>query len=81
MKYIYKTLFALLLCSVVQLSAQQTPAPVQTETTTITGATVHIGNGEVVENASIVLQNGLITELGKQEEIESKGRVIDASGK
>ena len=81
MKYIYKTLFVLLLCSVVQLSAQQTPAPVQTETTTITGATVHIGNGEVVENASIVLQNGLITELGKQEEIESKGRVIDASGK
>ena len=33
--------------------AQQTPAPLQKEVLTITGATAHIGNGEIIQNSII----------------------------
>ncbi|MEJ2584842.1 MAG: amidohydrolase family protein [Robiginitalea sp.] len=59
--------------------AQQTPAPPQTETISITGATLHLGNGEVVENGTIIFKEGVITSLGSG--LQGEGRVIDASGK
>ncbi|MEO9513794.1 MAG: amidohydrolase family protein [Flavobacteriaceae bacterium] len=62
------------------LSAQQTPAPEQTEAITITGATAHIGNGTVVENCTLVFENGKITSIGGTE-IQPTGQIIDAAGK
>ncbi|QCX00500.1 amidohydrolase family protein [Aggregatimonas sangjinii] len=59
--------------------AQQTPAPPQSEAISITGATAHIGDGTVVENAIIVFENGKITALGS--DAATKGRIIDAAGK
>lgn len=59
--------------------AQQTPAPAQKEAISITGVTAHIGDGTVVENATIVFENGEITALGADAAI--LGTVIDASGK
>ncbi len=59
--------------------AQQTPADTQSEAITITGATAHIGDGTVVENCTIVFEDGKITALGTGE--STKGLVIDASGK
>ncbi len=59
--------------------AQQTPAPEQTEAISITGATAHIGNGEVIENCTVVFENGKITAIGA--EASTKGRVINANGK
>ena len=51
MKYLkYKLLTFALLLSVVAI-AQQTPAPQQTQAYSIEGATAHLGNGEVIENA------------------------------
>ena len=44
--------------------AQQTPAAKQSEAISITGATAHIGDGTVVENATIVFEDGRITALG-----------------
>ena len=35
------------------LYAQQTPAKVQTSAYTITGATAHVGDGTVIDNASL----------------------------
>lgn len=61
-------------------TAQQTPAPKQSETITIKGATAHIGNGEVIENSVIVFENGTITAIGGSN-TGTQGRVIDASGK
>jgi imidazolonepropionase-like amidohydrolase len=58
---------------------QQTPAPAQTGIITITGATAHIGDGTVVENCTLVFENGKITALGTG--IAPQGRVIDAGGK
>ncbi|MEY8021153.1 amidohydrolase family protein [Muriicola sp. SD30] len=59
--------------------AQQTPAPAQSETISITGATAHIGDGTVVENCTVVFEQGKITALGAN--IAPQGKVIDASGK
>ena len=48
-----------LLC--VSLSfAQQTPAPKQSKTIAIVGATAHIGNGTVIDNSIIIMEDGKI---------------------
>ncbi len=59
---------------------QQTPASAQTEAMTITGATAHIGDGTVMENTTLVFENGKITALGGPE-TQTKGTVINAAGK
>lgn len=56
------------------------PAPEQQETITIQGATLHIGDGKVIDNGSISFENGRITYVGQQAPA-STGRVIDAKGK
>lgn len=59
---------------------QQTPASPQNEAITITGATAHIGDGTVMENSTLVFENGKITALGGAD-TPTKGTVINASGK
>lgn len=59
--------------------AQQTPANEQKEAISIIGATAHVGDGSVIENCTLVFENGRITGLGAG--IATKGTVIDASGK
>ncbi len=61
--------------------AQQTPAKTQSEAISITGATAHIGNGEVIENSIVIFENGKITAIGANGSAATKGKVIDASGK
>lgn len=68
------------LTSIFPAAAQQTPAPVQQETITITGATAHIGNGTIIDNCTIIFEDGKITAIGGAE-VESKGQIIDASRK
>ena len=78
MKRIYR--FLMLGLTVTSLGwAQQTPAPSQSETISITGATLHLGDGRVVENGTIIFREGTITALGAG--LAGEGRVIDASGK
>ncbi|MEW7279109.1 amidohydrolase family protein [Aquimarina sp. 2201CG1-2-11] len=71
----------LMVFSVGKIIAQQTPAKSQSETITIVGAIAHIGNGEVIENSSIVFEQGKIIAIGDRSAISVKGKVIDASGK
>lgn len=62
--------------------AQQTPAPAQAGAYTILGATAHIGNGEVIDNSVIVLENGKITAIADAltTKIAQKGTIIQADG-
>jgi len=60
--------------------AQQTPAPSQTGAISITGATAHLGDGQTVENATVVFENGKITAVGGPS-TATKGKLIDATGK
>lgn len=61
--------------------AQQTPASVQDRTISITGVTAHIGNGKTIENATIVFENGIITEIGSSASVSGKGEIIEANNK
>ncbi|MDC6389852.1 amidohydrolase family protein [Maribacter sp. PR1] len=78
-----KVIFILLALAVfIPGSAQQTPAPKQTEALTIEGATAHLGNGEVIESSLIMFEDGKLTFVGDSKmKIARKGKVIDAAGK
>lgn len=64
-------------------TAQQTPAPKQSQPITIVGATAHIGNGEVIENSLIIFENGQITTVAPVSSTKRSypGKVIYAEGK
>lgn len=73
----------LLLVFTAKSSAQQTPAPKQTEAISIVGATAHLGNGEIIENSLIILEDGKITEIiaANLTKRQYSGKTIDAQGK
>jgi len=65
-------------------TSQQTPAPAQSQPIMITGATAHLGNGEVIENSIIGFENGKITVVGKADasmDNSKNWKKIDATGK
>ncbi len=57
------------------------PAEKQKVPIVITNATVHTGNGEVLENASIVIVDGKITAVGKNVSVPAGAETVDAKGK
>ena len=65
------------------LIAQDSPTKAHQGTLAITGGTLHIGNGDVVENGIVVIQNGKITYAGSLAGAPSlpEGRTIMAKGK
>ncbi|MBX2827172.1 MAG: amidohydrolase family protein [Flavobacteriaceae bacterium] len=80
MRIIKNIVLVTVICVGLNAWAQQTPAPSQSETISITGATAHIGNGETIENSVIVFNDGKITAMGDAS-TATQGRVINASGK
>jgi imidazolonepropionase-like amidohydrolase len=54
------TFFAIAILLQIQLLAQPTPAPKQAQPILISGGTVHIGNGQVLENQLIAIKDGKI---------------------
>jgi imidazolonepropionase-like amidohydrolase len=69
--------------SLVFASAQSNvmPAEKQKAPIVIINATVHKGNGEVLENASIVIVDGKITAVGKNVPVPADAEMVDAKGK
>ena len=63
-------------------AAQETmlPAPAQKETIALTNATIHVGNGQVINNGTVVFKNGKITEVGTGASTAG-AKVVDCSGK
>lgn len=62
--------------------AQQTPAPMQSKSIAITGATAHIGNGQVIQNSLIIFKDGKLTTVSGASQTDLSGMdVIDATGK
>jgi imidazolonepropionase-like amidohydrolase len=47
----------------------------------ITGGTVHVGNGQVIENGSIEIDNGKIVKVGTDATAPGGARIVDAKGK
>lgn len=64
------------------VTAQETilPASAQKETIALTNATIHVGNGQVINNGTVVFKNGKITEVSATAST-SGAKVIDCKGK
>jgi imidazolonepropionase-like amidohydrolase len=82
MKGIYN-IFILLLASCTAFGQLTVPAPPQGEPAVILGATAHLGNGKVIENAAVAFEKGVITFVGEARDWPGYDsyRVIDARGK
>ena len=65
-----------------EVLAQETilPSNPQTETIALTNATIHVGNGEVINNGNIIFSNGKITSVSTSP-ITEKIKTINCSGK
>ena len=58
------------------------PAPAQTKPIIITGATIHVGNGQVINNGYIAFDKGKITAIGEGAPANTSGAdIVDATGK
>lgn len=56
------------------------PAEPQSQPIVIQGATIHVGNGQVINNGSVRFEKGIITEVGSS--VNTSGaQLINASGK
>ncbi|HVT84125.1 MAG TPA: amidohydrolase family protein [Chitinophagaceae bacterium] len=80
MKKIFLSIISFLFFTVlVQAQDDVYPAPAQKGTICITNATIHVGNGQVIENGTIEIKDGKITKVGTG--ITASGTIVDAKGK
>ncbi len=57
------------------------PTATQTAAVVITNATVHVGNGQVLSNSSVVFSNGKISAVGATVSMPAGAKVINAQGR
>ena len=71
-----------LICFFIHVSAQETilPANAQQETIALTNATIHIGNGKIINNGTVIFTNGKITAVSTAADT-TNAKVIDCVGK
>lgn len=62
-------------------AAAQVPAPAQNRPVALTGATIHTVTNGVIENGTIVFENGVITAIGTNVTVPPNAERVDASGK
>jgi imidazolonepropionase-like amidohydrolase len=61
---------------------QPVPAPVQNKPVLLSGGTLHIGNGRLIENGLIAFENGRITVVGNSDTLDkSRYEILDVAGK
>ncbi len=81
MKKIFLLSFLTALACMVFSQANVLPAPPQKGLLFIRNATIHVGNGTVLENGSLQVRDGKIEKMGKDLPVPSDAQVIDATGK
>ncbi|WP_282044003.1 amidohydrolase family protein [Winogradskyella flava] len=84
MKALNKINIILVMLCVSLCIAQQTPATKQTKDVAIVGATLHLGNGNVIENGIVVFGDGKIKSIGPEASTPITRQamdIIDAKGK
>ncbi|WP_347158107.1 amidohydrolase family protein [Pontibacter chitinilyticus] len=70
-----------LMLSVPAMAQVPAPAPKQSKPILLKGATLHVGNGTVIENAAVGFDNGKITYAGPQSGASLSGyEVVDVTG-
>lgn len=82
MKKIFLSILSFLFFTVlVKAQDDVYPAPPQKGTIYITNATIHVGNGQVIDNGTIEIKDGKITKVGTDITAASNATVVDAKGK
>ncbi|MFD2514956.1 amidohydrolase family protein [Pontibacter locisalis] len=77
----YISAFVAMLFAVPVMAQVPTPAPKQSKPVLLKGATLHVGNGTVVENAAVGFDKGKITYAGPQAGANLSGyEVVDVTG-
>jgi imidazolonepropionase-like amidohydrolase len=81
---IFSKTFALLITAVAPVLAQN-PAPAlpQTRPMVLTGATIHVGNGQVIQNGVLAFDKGIITYIGAagSNPAAANAETVDVKGK
>ncbi len=67
--------------NITTIAQAQTPAPVQAEPIALVGGTIHTISGGVIENGTILFEDGIITAIGTDVELPDGTRTEDVSGK
>ena len=81
MKKIFLSILSISFLAATQAQETVYPAAKQVGSTVITNATVHVGNGQVLNNASVVITNGKITAVGANVSIPPGSTQVNAQGK
>ena len=79
-KHPFVLLIALLLCTCVR-AQNPTPAPRQLTPIAVTGATIHVGDGTVIENGTLLVSEGKIMGVGADLTVPAGYETVDATGK
>lgn len=79
-KYLFAGMI-FLLSSLAVFAQNPTPAPPQSESIVIQNATIHVGDGTVIENGSVSFADGEITGVGDNLSAVAGAKVIDGAGK
>lgn len=79
--FLYISALTLLLSKSAVAQDDVYPAAKQAKKTAITNTTVHVGNGTVIENGTVVFDNGKITYAGAASGAPSAETTIDGKGK
>ena len=78
----YRLVFLFTLLATTCVRAQNpTPAAAQTTPFAVTGATVHVGDGSVLENATLLIDGGRIAGIGSGLTAPEGYETVDAAGK
>ena len=80
-KYIQYLITLLLFTQVCKAQETIYPAPEQKGTFYITHATIHVGNGQVINDGTIKITNGKIESVGSNVAASDASKVFDAGGK
>jgi imidazolonepropionase-like amidohydrolase len=80
MKKIFIFLLLLVQAGMVISQANVLPAPPQKGVMYVKNATIHVGNGTVIENGVIQVRDGKIEKVGKDIVIPADANVVDAKG-
>jgi len=64
-----------------QAQSVPTPGAKQTLPIILTNATIHQGNGKVIERGDLLIENGIITEIGRVSKTFKQAESIDLKGK
>jgi imidazolonepropionase-like amidohydrolase len=80
MKRIIITIFCFYITTSIFSQANVLPGNAQSGTIALTHATIHVGNGDVIDDGTIVFTNGKIIAVGKSADV-SNAKIIDCTGK